>query len=97
MNVPLCFRDNAANGLLSPSAVENSACESLATGLVLLPLSVPSPELDGGDRSTEGRRCDPPSLKMWTVSEAEEIHSSDDVVLKDMLKIRDGIEPRRNW
>ena len=45
----------------------------------------------------EGLLCDPPSLNMWTVSDAEEMHSSDEVVLKDMLKILDGIEPRRNW
>ena len=95
MKVPLCFLDDAT-GLLS---LPNSACESLAAGLVLLSLSLsaPSPELVGGERSIEGLRCDPPNLKMWTVSEAEEMHSNEEVVLKDMLKILDGIEPRRNW
>lgn len=38
-----------------------------------------------------------PSLKIWIVSVAEETQSSVDVILKDMLKIRDGIEPLRNW
>ena len=95
IKVPLCFLDNAADGLLS---LPNSACESLAAGLVLLSLSLsaPSPELDGGERSIDGLRCDPPNLKMWTVSEAEEMHSNEEVVLKDMLKILEGIEPRRN-
>ena len=51
---------------------------------------------DGGEASVEARRCDPPSLKMCTVSEAEETHNSEEAVLNDMLNIRAGIEPRRN-
>ena len=97
IRVPLCLRDSADVVMSLP--LGNSACESLAAGLVLRSLSViaPMPELLGGERSIDGRRCAPPSLKMWTVSEAEEMQSREEVVLKDMLKILDGIEPRRNW
>jgi len=36
-------------------------------------------------------------LKMWIVSVAEETQRRDEVALKDMLKMREGMEPRRNW
>jgi hypothetical protein len=36
------------------------------------------------------------SLKRWIVSVDDETQRRVDVVLKDMLKILDGIEPRRN-
>jgi hypothetical protein len=38
-----------------------------------------------------------PSRKMWTVSVAEDTLNKVDVELKDMLNIRAGMEPRRNW
>jgi hypothetical protein len=34
---------------------------------------------------------------MWTVSVAEETQSKVEAVLKDMLNIRDGMDPLRNW
>jgi len=37
-----------------------------------------------------------PRRKIWTVSVAEETQRSVEVELKDMLKIRAGIEPLRN-
>ena len=38
-----------------------------------------------------------PSLKMWTVSEAELTQRREEVALKAMLEIRLGMLPRRNW
>lgn len=34
---------------------------------------------------------------MCTVSVAEDTHRREEAVLKDMLKMREGMEPRRNW
>ena len=41
--------------------------------------------------------CESESLNMWMVSVPEETQSSVEVPLKAMLKMRAGMEPRRNW
>ena len=108
MSVPLCLRAAATSeeggDCSSPSLKDappaKSACESLAAGLRLRSRCFISEcEEDGGERSVdvEARRCMPPSLKMCTVSEAEVTQRREEAVLKDMLKIRAGMEPRRNW
>jgi len=51
--------------------------------------------LGEGNGSAKGEVCGP-SLKIWIVSLAEETQSSVEVMLNDMLKMRDGIEPLRN-
>ena len=38
-----------------------------------------------------------PNLKIWMVSVADETQRSVEVTLNDMLKIREGMEPLRNW
>lgn len=96
MNVPF--------GLLSPTEVgiPDSSISSLgSTGdslpslhrrFLKNPSSLPGDEVEsalGGDWG--------PNLKIWMVSVADETHSRVDVILKDMLKIREGIEPLRNW
>lgn len=54
-------------------------------------------DLLGGDTgSTNGEVCGP-SLKIWTVSVADETQRRVEVTLNDILKIREGMEPLRNW
>ena len=68
-------------------------------------------EILGGEEEVEvvlfvvlrdGRRCcgwrwdAASSLKMWTVSEAEETQSKVDVALNAILQMREGMEPRLN-
>ena len=90
MSVPLCFREEAESDS-APLEVERvrSSWESEAAGLRL-----GSRVLDEED---EGRMAEEeaslpfrccaagPSLKMWTVSVAEETQRREEVVLKDML------------
>lgn len=76
-----------------------SGCESLA-GLRLRSCSFDEDEgRNAEDEASLSFRCctGVPSLKMWIVSVAEETQSRLEVALKDMLKMREGIEPRRNW
>ena len=97
INVPLCFLalvDMESEPLLAD--LVRSGCESLPPGLELL-----SRLPDGGVESNEASsplrgRGGAPSLKTCTVSVAEETHKREDIALKDMLYIREGIEPRRN-
>lgn len=49
-----------------------------------------------GEEGGDCRVCGA-SLKICTVSVAEETHSSVDAILKAMLNILAGIEPRLNW
>ena len=98
--MPLFLRE-AIDTESAPLEVERrrSVCESLA-GLRLR--SRASDEEEGRraeeDASLSFRCCAGVlSLKMWIVSVAEETQRRLEVALKDMLKIRDGIEPRRNW
>lgn len=62
-----------------------------------------APEEDEGRRAEDEASLslrfpcpDAPSLKMCIVSVAEETHRREEAALKDMLKIREGMDPRRN-
>jgi len=101
MKVPLVFRADMED-VSAPFEMERrrSGWESLE-GLRLRSRAAPEEE--------EGRRAEgeaslslrwgagAPSLKMWIVSVAEETQRREEVALKDMLKMREGMEPRRNW
>jgi len=102
MKVPLVFRDEM-EVVSAPFEMERrrSGCESLE-GLRLRSRAVPEEEEEG--RRVEGEAslslrwgAGVPSLKMWIVSVAEETQRREEVALKDMLKMREGMEPRRNW
>ena len=90
MSVPLCFREEGESDS-APLEVERvrSSCESEGAGLRLR--SRVLDEDDEGriaeDASLPFRCCwaAGPSLKMWTVSVAEETQRREEVVLKDML------------
>ena len=90
-NVPLCFLEAADIPVSSAGGVLAMSCDS---GLALL--SRPGSACEFEDTAEPGRCWDPPNLNTWTVSEAEDMHSNEDVILKDMLKIVDGIAPLRN-
>lgn len=85
IKVPLCFRNELGDDEPPPLLVDRrrSSWESLP-GLVLLSRL---PDGEGARSLSPSFRTggDTPSLNMWTVSVAEETHSSDEVVLKDML------------
>ena len=92
-------------GFLALSEVATSVSSSsspLSKGVSLLPrLSLRLVKKlealvgEGGISSDTGACW--PSLNTWIVSVAEDTHSSVAVMLKDIEKIRDGIDPRRNW
>ena len=89
MSVPLCFREEAENDS-APLEVDRvrSSWESEGAGLRLW--SRVRDEEDEGRTAEEASlpfRCCAagPSLKMWTVSVAEETQRREEVVLKDML------------
>ena len=93
MSVPLCFREEAENDS-APLEVERarSSWESEGAGLRLRSRSRVLDEEDEGRMAEEASlpfRCCAaaagPSLKMWTVSVAEETQRREEVVLKDML------------
>ncbi len=73
-----------------------SGCDSLPAGLVLRSRALG--DIESTDESSPLRDwgCGP-NLKICTVSVAEETQRREEVALNDMLYIREGIEPRRNW
>ena len=108
MRVPLLAREERGLMELVPVPLEvermRSGWESEA-GLRLRSRGAEGEEEDEG-RKTEDEVslllwCDCAeggvSLKMWMVSVAEETQRREEVALKDMLKMREGMEPRRNW
>ena len=96
-NDPLCFLPFVLteSEVLLPDRVRSS-WESLPPGLRLRSRWLG--EMESIEDSSPLRGCGgAPSLKMCTVSVAEDTHRREEVVLNDMLYMREGMEPRRNW
>lgn len=90
IRVPLCFRPERSDGLLSSVVSSASALEELWSKA----LSWDVCDTDGTELSEDVRAW--LNLNTWTVSVEEETQRRVEVVLNDMLYILDGIEPRRN-
>ena len=84
IRVPLCFRCEAGTDC-EPWLIDLPSSDSLPPGLRLLSRVVGDEDRAEVSSAPFGRCGEPPSLKTWTVSVADETHRRVEVVLKAML------------